>query len=256
MALDIGNSGIKVGLFKNGSALTRVGRIELSRQIDKAQCINLLNEFLKSDKPSGAVLSSVVPEVTNIVKEAVEAVIGQTPLFLTHETDSGLKLDIADPSTMGADRIAGALGAVHTIGTPVAVVDLGTATTVGFAIEAGIPESAVFKGGTIMPGLTLMARALMEGTAQLPEVDLQKPFNAIGRDTRENILSGIVLGTAGAIERIIAEAERTEGLGFQVVLTGGHADVVKAHMSRPPVLLEPNLTLLGLRAVHERVSQL
>ncbi len=75
-----------------------------------------------------------------------------------------------------------------------------------------------------MPGLKLMGRSLASGTAQLPKVDFSASFSALGRDTQENILSGLVLGTAGAMERIVAEVERTEAVGFQVVLTGGMAE--------------------------------
>ena len=272
LALDIGNSAMKAGLFTKGGSLERTGRIELAGLADPAGpadpatpheraslLIDRLKEFLNGKvssgaKLTGAALASVVPGATAEVAEAVETLLtGHPPLVLTHETDSGLVLDIAEPSTLGADRIAGALGAVHAIGAPVAVVDLGTATTVGFVVEGDTPESAVFRGGAILPGLALMGRALSGGTAQLPEVDLGMSFNALGRDTQENILSGIVLGTAGAVERIVAEVERSEGVGFQVVLTGGLAKVAASHMSRKPALVEPNLTLLGLKAVYERV---
>ena len=261
MALDIGNSAMKAGLFTKGGALERTSRIELTGPADPATpheraslLIDLLKEFLNGEVLSGAALASVVPGATEVVAGAVEALLdGQPPLVLTHETDSGLVLDIARPSTMGADRIAGALGAVHAIGAPVAVVDLGTATTVGFVIEGGTPESAVFKGGAILPGLALMGSALSGGTAQLPGVDLGMSFSALGRDTHENILSGIVLGTAGAVERIVAEVEHEVGIGFQVVLTGGFQKVVQAHMSRKPALVEPDLNLIGLKAVYERV---
>ncbi len=96
-----------------------------------------------------------------------------------------------------------------------------------------------------------MSGSLASGTARLPSVDLAGSFSALGRDTVQNILSGVVLGTAGAVERIVADVERAEGIGFQVVVTGGMATVVQAHMSRKPVLVEPDLALYGLRAVYE-----
>ncbi len=257
LVIDIGNSAMKVGLFGAGASgrervLARTERFELTRSITPHECADMLKDFLMDDRPKSAAIASVVPEATAAVAEAAEALTGTPPMVLTHETDSGLALAVAHPATVGADRIAGAVGAVESVGAPVAVVDFGTATTVGFVFEADAPELAVFKGGAIMPGLSLMGSSLASGTAKLPEVDLFSPFDALGRDTEQNILSGVVLGTAGAVERIVAEVERAEGIGFQVVLTGGMAHAVQGHMSRPPALMEPNLTLIGLRAIYER----
>ncbi len=251
---------MKAGLFGAGDsrkerALARTGRFVLGPSVTVPECMGILREFIGHDKPESTAIASVVPEATGPVAEAAGALTGTSPLVLTHNTDSGLVLDIEMPESMGADRIAGAVGAVEAAGAPVAVVDLGTATTVGFVFEGDAPQLAVFRGGAIMPGLALMRSALASGTARLPEVDLASAFSALGRDTGQNILSGLVLGTAGAVERIVADVERTEGVGFQVVLTGGMATVVQGHMSRQPALVEPHLVLYGLRAVYERNTE-
>ena len=132
LALDIGNSAMKAGLFgadggRGERVLARTGRFVLDPSIAPHECVDILREFLGSDKPNNVVMASVVPGAAVSVAEAAEALAGSPPLVLTHETDSGLLLDIAQPETMGADRIAGAVGAVEAVGAPVAVVDLGTA---------------------------------------------------------------------------------------------------------------------------------
>lgn len=263
LAIDIGNSAVKAGLFSIGDmggtgdtrqekALRRTGRFVLGPSATVQECMDFLREFIGRDKPANAVIASVVPEATGPVAEAALALTGGPPLVLTHETDSGLVLDIEVPESLGADRIAAAVGAVEAVGAPVAVVDFGTATTVGFVFEGEVPGQATFRGGAIMPGLALMRSSLASGTASLPEVALDGPFSALGRDTVQNILSGLVLGSAGAVERIVADVEYSEGVGFQVVLTGGMAPVVQGHMSRLSTLVEPHLALYGLRAVYER----
>lgn len=252
LVLDIGNSAMKAGLF-DGGTLERTARLELSSAVSTRECVVLLEDFLTGAKtPLAVAVACVVPDALGAVAEAAESVTGVVPMVVTHDSDTGLVLDIKEPSTMGADRIVAAVGAVEAIGSPVAVVDFGTATTVGFVFEGDVPGSAVFRGGAIMPGLTLMGRLLSTETAQLPDVDFHRTFSALGRDTVENILSGVVLGTAGAVERIIAEVERMEAVGFQMVLTGGMCAHVRGHLARTPVLVEPNLTLYGLRAIYSR----
>ncbi|MCK4910036.1 MAG: type III pantothenate kinase, partial [Thermodesulfovibrionales bacterium] len=176
LVMDIGNSAMKAGLFGAGVSgrervLARTRRFDLSPSHLPHEYADMLKDFIGADRPASAAIASVVPEATAAVAEAAEALTGTPPLVLDHETDSGLILDIALPASVGADRIAGAVGAVEAVGAPVAVVDFGTATTVGFVFESDAPDQAVFKGGAIMPGLSLMGSSLASGTAKLPEVD-------------------------------------------------------------------------------------
>lgn len=249
----MGNSSAKAGIFSSAPELKLLnsGRLALKDGITSKECADILSDFLDGVKPEAAILASVVPANTNVMREALRTFVGSEPIVVDHETDSTIVLDIPEPWTVGADRIAGAAGAVSTIGAPVAVVDFGTATTVGFIFEGDTPGQSVFKGGAIMPGLMLMNHALSTGTAQLPEVDLEAQFSALGRDTHENIVAGIVLAAAGGIERIISDVEKSEGTGFQLVLTGGLARIVAGHMNRKPALIEPDLTLLGLKAIYD-----
>ena len=134
------------------------------------------------------------------LKKACSALSKKEPLMLTHKLKTGIEFQIREPENSGTDRIAAAAGACDLFSAPVAVIDFGTATTLNF-----IGSGNKYKGGAIMPGLGLMRNSLFSDTAQLPDVTVSKPMSPLGKDTVECIRSGIVYGTAGAVERIISE---------------------------------------------------
>jgi type III pantothenate kinase len=251
LAIDIGNSSIRMGLpgaaFR-AEAFPRAGR-------EAQEWANLIRKFLGATVPAGAAVSSVVPELTGIFLQGVERVLGVRPLLVSYR-DAGalLAFDLKEPEAMGMDRAAAAVAAAALLGPPVAVVDVGTATTVNFVTPArGGSSLGVYRGGAILPGVDLMARSLAEGTAQLPRVRPGRAGAAVGRDTKENILSGIIYGTAGAVEKVIEVAERETGEAYTVVVTGGAAGLV-APLLRRVDALEPWLTLKGLGLIYEKVQ--
>jgi type III pantothenate kinase len=147
--------------------------------------------------------------------------------------------------------MASAAAASEMLGSPVAVLDFGTATTVNFiGQEAGSGE-AVFRGGAIMPGLRMMLNCLAGETAGLPLVELKHGARSPGRDTGEGILSGVVLGTAGAVEKVVRAAEEHEEEPYKVAVTGGLMGYVLPFLWRVD-LEEPHLTLMGLKLIYER----
>jgi type III pantothenate kinase len=251
LAIDIGNSTINLGLF---------GRTLLTRSVGTRPSLGptefgeLLREFAAVEgmdkKPGGVIISSVVPALTGAAAEAARGYAGREPLILGPETAKGLKIDLGSPEELGPDRIAGAVAAADALGPPVAVVDLGTATTVGFVFPAEGHRWGAFRGGAIMPGLAMMGVALHEGTGRLPLVEPAECGSALGADTRGNILSGMAYGTAGAVRRIMEEVEAAEGVRFRVAATGGAMRFVLGHMGRVD-LAEPHLTLKGLRLIYE-----
>jgi len=248
VAIDIGNSSINIGFFM-GQRLF-VQKIDTSPMLKPTEYSALFTRIMKQKKidkkPEGVIISSVVPRCTGAVAKACKILIGKEPLILTHKLKTGLKFRIREPEKLGADRIAASAAACELFGAPVAVVDFGTATTLDF-----IGRGNVYKGGAIMPGLTLMKNALSDKTAQLPDVDISRPKAPLGKDTRENILSGIIYGTAGAVDRIIAETEKAERERFKVVATGGFCGFVAPFLQRCDYI-EPALVLKGLKAVYER----
>jgi len=248
IAIDIGNSSIDMGFFIGEELF--VQKIDTNPLLQPSEYSTVFKEFLRKkniDKiPDGVIISSVVPSHTSAVAAACKTLIGKEPLILTHKLKIGMEFQIREPEKLGTDRIASSAGACELYGAPVAVIDFGTATTVNFTGSGN-----KFKGGAIMPGISLMRNSLSDKTAQLPDVELSKPLSPLGKDTSESILSGIIYGTAGAVDKIIAEAEEAEKEKFKVVATGGYSGLVAPFLQRCDHI-EPALALKGLKAIYER----
>jgi type III pantothenate kinase len=244
LAIDIGNSTVRIGLFSNGS-LT-VGGMDTHPLRPQAEYVQEITGLLSGVQAKGAVISSVVPGHTTALRAAVIETCGMEPLAVGAENAGGLVLDVDEPADVGPDRIAAAVAAVELCDAPVAVVDFGSATTVGFVGRGG-----VFGGGAILPGLSMMSRALSEGAARLPEVALRENAAPLGKNTEDNIVSGIIYGTAGAVRKIIDEAGRTEAEDYKIAVTGGCMRYVLPYLGRVD-LVEPNLVLKGLKFIFDR----
>ncbi|MCX5717635.1 MAG: type III pantothenate kinase [Nitrospirae bacterium] len=246
IAIDIGNSSINIGFFTEESLV--IQKIKTIPLLPFSEYAEMMNEFVAKENidkmPEGIIISSVVPGHTEAIKKACSTLSKKEPVILAHKMNTGIDYQIEEPEKLGTDRIAAAAGACDLFGAPVAVIDFGTATTLNF-----IGSGNKYKGGAIMPGLELMRKSLFSDTAQLPAVTLSKPLSPMGKDTAECIRSGIVYGTAGAVERIISEAEKAEGENFKIVVTGGNADLI-APFLRKVDHIEPALTLKGLRFIY------
>ncbi|MBI1811532.1 MAG: type III pantothenate kinase [Nitrospirae bacterium] len=251
IAIDIGNSSIDIGFFIEEELF--VQKIDTKPLLPSSEYSVLFAEFIREkniDKmPDGIIISSVVPGHTDAVKKACSALSKKEPVVLTHKMKTGIDFQIEEPEKLGTDRIAAAAGACDLFGAPVAVIDFGTATTLNF-----IGSGNKYKGGAIMPGLELMRKLLFSDTAQLPDVTVSKPMSPLGKDTVECIRSGIVYGTAGAVERIISETEKLEAESFKIVVTGGNADLIVPFL-RKVDYIEQALVLKGLRSIYERNQQ-
>ncbi|RJQ41568.1 MAG: type III pantothenate kinase [Nitrospiraceae bacterium] len=246
IAIDIGNSSIDIGFFIEEEIF--VQKINTKPLLTSPEYSAFFAGFIREkniDKmPDGIIISSVVPGHTDAVKKACSALSKKEPVVLTHKMNTGIDFRIEEPEKLGTDRIAAAAGACGLFGAPVAVIDFGTATTLNF-----IGSGNKYKGGAIMPGMRLMQKSLFSDTAQLPDVAVSKPVSPLGKDTAECIRSGIVYGTAGAVERIISEAEKTERENFKIVVTGGNAEFVLPFL-RKVDHSEPELVLKGLRFIY------
>jgi len=248
IAIDIGNSSIDIGFFDEGRLF--VQKIDTKPLQSPSGIRTLINNFIKQKTIKiafeGVIISSVVPGYTEIIKEASEGLSAKEPLICTHKLSTGINFQIKEVEKLGTDRIAAAVGANELFGAPVAVIDFGTATTLNF-----IGQGSIFKGGAIIPGIGLMKKALSIGAAQLPEIEISQPLSPLGKDTIEGMLSGIIYGTAGAVERIVAEVEKTEKEAYKVVVTGGYSEFVSPFLKRIDSI-EPNLILKGLKCIFER----
>lgn len=251
ITIDIGNSSINIGYFGDSGLL--VQKIATHPLLSADEYCGLMSDFLGQNhiakKNINCIISSVVTTHTMVLREAVEklpAASGNDILVLSHQMDTGLNFKINAPEEVGTDRIANAAGAYAVYGGPVAVVDFGTATTI-----TAVGNNADFIGGSIMAGLGLMNDVLAQRTSRLAKVALDQAVAALGKDTASCIRSGVLIGTAGAVERILDEIEKETGYTFRIVVTGGHAHLVERFLKRPHEL-NLFLTLEGLREIYAK----
>ncbi|NJD57664.1 MAG: type III pantothenate kinase [Nitrospirae bacterium] len=250
IATDIGNSSITIGYFTaQGLIVQRIPTLPIR---NSEQYRAVLHAFIKEnniEKGEGAsIISSVVSSHTGIFVDAVEGLPGQgkgTSLLVTHLL-SGIGFRIPHPDKLGTDRIANAVAAFSLVRRPVAVADFGTATTLTV-----VDGNGDVMGGAIMPGISLMNEALGTRTAKLTKVGLRAPDAALGVDTDGCILSGLVFGTAGAVQRILAEIENETSTSYEMILTGGQCELIGPFIERAHTV-RPDLTLEGLKILYEK----
>ncbi|NNF08603.1 MAG: type III pantothenate kinase [Candidatus Eisenbacteria bacterium] len=251
LAVDVGNTQTAVGLFLEGDLLTH-WRLTSSvdQTTDELVVIYralLENEGYRPDGVDGVAVSSVVPTLTSSYREMGKKLCGSETLVIDHESVKNLKILYHDPQTVGADRLVNAIAARAKVGSPVIVVDLGTATTLDILDAEGS-----YAGGVIMPGVTTAANALFSRGARLSKVEIVEPPRVVGRNTEESIQAGIFFGSAGAIDslvdRVIAEMNFPKDI--PVIATGGLAGPL-AHASRTITSVDDTLTLEGIRLVWE-----
>jgi type III pantothenate kinase len=248
IAVDIGNSSIKIGFFTESGLV--VQKIDTRPLLSSSEYLGLLNGFKKEKsihkKPEGIIISSVMPGHTGIMQKALRGLVSVEPLIVSCKIKTGLKFNVSKPEELGSDRIANIAAACELCKSPVAVVDFGTATAISVA-----GKDANYIGGAIMPGMGLMNESLAKGTSKLSLVSLTPPGSALGINTTECIQSGLFYGIAGAAERLLLEMEKEVGFRLKIVLTGGYGDMISKFLKRKHDL-RPYLTIEGLRAIYIR----
>lgn len=259
LLIDIGNTNTITGFYDTEVRnVLRLSTTMEGRGIDEYSSV--LKDYIilhQMERPVGAVLCSVVPQATPLFAEAVRRSFGFEPMNVSYNLRTGLKFCIKNPDELGADRVANAVAARKLYKGHLIVIDFGTATTFSVVSSGG-----EYKGGSIMPGLKISVDTLADKTAKLPKVELKSPVKAVGCDTESNILSGLILGHAGAVERIIKEIKLELSLDKDiktgtdvvtdttVIATGGLADLVIPYIDGIKEI-NPLLTLEGLRIIYE-----
>ena len=250
LAVDIGNTHICVGCMR-GLEIVRMVRLttnKLKTDFEYAADIRHFLEFFELDgkELDGAILSSVVPPVTNSVARAVELAAGIKPLILGKGVKTGVNILIDDPAQAGADLIAAAAGALKLYAPPLVIIDMGTATTISV-----INKQGSFMGGTIAPGVALGLSALSSGTSQLPNISLEAPGKVLGTNTVDSMRSGAVLGAAAMLDGMIDRVEEELGEGVFVVATGGIASSI-VPLCKREITVNDDLLLTGLAVIFEK----
>lgn len=251
LAVDVGNTTIVLGCITNGT-ISDVSWLETSRkktEYEYAATIRQVLSITGLDKPGfeGAVISSVVPQLTATLKAAVKLVTGQDALIVGAGVKTGLNIGIDDPSEAGADLVATAVAAIDMgLTLPTVIVDMGTATTITV-----VDKNRRLAGGAILPGLAISSEALIRSVSLLPHIPIEAPKKVIGTNSIDCMKSGAVLGTAAAIDGMIDRIEEELGSSVSVVATGGLAKKV-IPFCRRDISQETNLLLRGLWVIWQK----
>jgi type III pantothenate kinase len=197
----------------------------------------------------GCVISSVVPPLTEPIRQAVEEVFSCKPLVITHGVKTGLNIRIDNQTQLGSDIVANTVAAASVLQKPFAVIDLGTATTI-----SAVNASGELIGVIIVPGTRLAVDALSASAAELPHISLTAPRVLVGKNTKDSMLSGSIYGTAAMLDGIIGRLkEELAAENLSVIACGGLADKI-VPFCHTEIPINPYLTLDGLLQLY-RLNQ-
>ena len=245
LVADIGNTSIALGIYE-GKAVVEQFRMASDKDLDTEEYVVLLKTLLKDFVISGCIISSVVEELTPKFKSAVLTALKVEPVILSSKSHIGMALNVESPLEVGADRIANAAAAKILYKLPVIAVDFGTATS--FDI---VDKDGNFIGGAIAPGINLQLKSLNNFTSKLPRIEAVVSPCAIGKNTTDAILAGVIRGCASMIDGIVEQSEAELGEKATIVATGGYATIVANYLKRPFDYINPTLTLDGLSYLYE-----
>ena len=249
-AFDVGNTETTVALF-DGEEIRAHWRITTNTPRTADELALMLDSLLKTHGllPSsieGSAICSVVPPMTEILSGACRECFGRDALMVDARAKLPVKLEVDEPFTVGADRVANALAAMTICKRDTIVVDLGTATTYDC-----ITKDGAFIGGIIQPGIRSSANTLFTRTSLLSATELIAPKRVIGTRTDECIRSGVLYGAADSIDGLVARIIKEWGVSTPMVVgTGGLASTLQP-FCKSFNLVDPWFTLKGVRTAYE-----
>ena len=251
LVVDVGNTNITFGSFR-GDKLECTFRMTTKQPRTSDEYGILMADMLRHhgmepEQTEGVIITSVVPNVMHSLVGGVERYLGKTPMIVGPGLKTGIKIVTENPKQIGSDRIVDAVGAYEKYGGPVFVLDFGTATTYDLVNEKG-----EFMAGITAPGIGISAAALWEGTAKLPEIEIEKPASILAQNTVTSMQAGLVYGQIGQTEYIISQVKKESGFDdLKVVATGGLGRLLSKEC--PGIdIYDRDLTLEGLRFIYQR----
>jgi len=250
LTVDVGNSEIAFGGF-SGNELRFMARITTQPQITDDEYAMRLEGMLRlhgiqKEDITGAIISSVVPQLNRTLKRAIRFLIGVEPLMVGPGIKTGLGIRCDNPASVGADLICACVAASNIYGAPCIIVDIGTATKMMV-----VDKSGAFIGVSIIPGVLMGLNALASGTAQLPNIDLSAPDRVIAKNTVDCMKSGVVFGHAAMVDGMIDRIREEYGEELPVYVTGGLAPVVLPHC-RHAMHSDELLVMRGLNIIYHK----
>ncbi len=253
LAIDIGNTNIVVGCIDEEQVyLTeRISTVRTKTELEYAVDIKTVLDLYHIEKKqiAGAIISSVVPQITNTVKIATEKILKKSVMVLESETPTGMNILMDNPSTLGADLVADAVAGITHYPVPQIIIDMGTATTL-----CVVDRDRNYIGGMIMPGVGISLDALTVRASQLRGIGIEAPKHVIGKNTIDCMKSGVLYSNAGAIDGCIDRMEEELGEKTTVIATGGLAQKIIPYC-RHEIIVDDTLLLKGLLAIYRKNTQ-
>ena len=250
LAIDIGNTNICVGCVDSERVdfIERISTVRTKTELEYAVDIKTILDLyhIKRTMIDGCIISSVVPQITNIVKLAAEKILKKEAMILGPGIKTGLNILMDNPGQLGADLVADAVAGIHYYPLPLIVIDMGTATTL-----CVVDDKKNYIGGMILPGVGISLDALTERASQLSGIGIEAPKRIIGKNTIECMKSGVLYSTAGAIDGCIERMEEELGMKTTVVATGGLAKKIVPFCKRD-IILDEELLLKGLNVIYNK----
>ncbi len=250
LAIDIGNTNIVVGCIDDEKIyfIERLSTVRTKTELEYAIDLKTVLDIyhIKRTDIEGCIISSVVPQITNVAKLAAEKILKKEPLVLGPGVRTGLNILLDNPGEMGADRVADAVAALTYYPVPLVIVDMGTATTVSV-----VDEKKRYLGGMILPGVRVSLDALTSRASQLSGISIEEPKRLIGKNTVDCMKSGILYGNAAAVDGIIDRIEEELGQKVTAIATGGMSKKIIPHCRRE-IIQDEDLLLKGLLVIYEK----
>ena len=250
LALDIGNTNIVVGCIDREKTyfIERLSTVRTKTELEYAVDIKTVLDIyhIKKADIEGCIISSVVPQVTNIARLAAEKILKKEVMVLGPGVKTGLNIMMDNPGQLGADLVADAVAGLAEYPVPFIVIDMGTATTVSV-----VNEKKQYIGGMILPGVRISLDALTSRASQLSGISLEAPKRFIGKNTIDCMKSGLLYSNAAALDGIVERIEEELGQKTTVIATGGLAKKVIPYCKRE-VILDDDLLLKGLYILYEK----
>ena len=250
LVIDIGNTNVVVAIKKESEWIhhwrlpTNIEIIASEYEIRMRQFF--LESGIKFSDITKVAISSVVPDLTQRLVEVCEDLFASKPFVIRSEVVAKLDLgNVINPSEIGSDLVANAVGAYSIYKSSCVIIDFGTALTF-----TSIDDKGYIVGVAIAPGVKTAMKSLSSNTAKLPEIPLEIPDKFIGTNTIEALQAGIMQGYVGLVKHMVAETAKELGSNPKIIATGGLSFIFKPlHDTIDKIL--PNLTLDGILKIDE-----
>ena len=250
LAIDIGNTNIVVGCIDDEKTyfIERLSTVRTKTELEYAVDLKTVLDIyhIKKTDIEGCIISSVVPQITDIARLAAEKILKKEVMVLGPGVKTGLNIMMDNPGQLGADMVADAVAGLASYPVPFIVIDMGTATTVSV-----VNDKKQYIGGMILPGVGVSLDALTSRASQLSGISIDAPKHIIGKNTIECMKSGVLYSNAAALDGIVERIEEELGQRTTVIATGGLAKKIVSHCKRE-ISLDEDLLLKGLRVIYEK----